>query len=302
MHKPLISVIIPTYKSRGGLCKSIDSVLAQSYTNLEVIVIDDNNPGTQERRSTELSMLQYANEDRVSYLKHEQNKNGAAARNTGIRASKGNYIAFLDDDDRWLPEKLQRELDYLESHIEYDAVYTYILSCGVQSRTVPYEGNAIIPLLLNRTRMFTSSLLMTRKSVEAIGGFDESFRRHQDYELLVKFFKAGFKIGCLREPLTEYMPMGGNSPKGQELVKLKEQYLNTFSGLLDEIEQQQPGIKNKVVASNYALCFYTFIASRQYGLAWNMFRKWFWKSPSAFISQIIFLLEGKMYRLKKHQK
>ena len=80
----LISVVIPTYKNRGGLVSSIESVLNQTYTNFEVIVVDDNSPTSMERGTTEQIMQQFVNNPKVVYIKHEKNKNGAAARNTGI--------------------------------------------------------------------------------------------------------------------------------------------------------------------------------------------------------------------------
>ena len=119
-----ISVVIPSYNSRGGLARSVDSVLKQTFQNFEIIVVDDNNPGTDARRNTEAIMEAYQSNPKVRYLKHEKNKNGAAARNTGIRAAKGRYIAFLDDDDEWSPEKLEHQYAYIQSHAGYDCVQT----------------------------------------------------------------------------------------------------------------------------------------------------------------------------------
>ena len=297
--KPFVSVIIPTYNQRGGLSQTINSVLSQTYCNYEIIVIDDNNPDSPARKRTEDLMNHYKDNTKIIYLKHERNKNGSAARNTGIRASSGSLIAFLDDDDQWYPEKLKEEVDFLNEHTEYDAVYSYYSSAdGRIPRIVPYEGNALVPLLLNKTRMFTSTVMMTKSSVLKIGGFDESFRRHQDYELLVKFFRHGYEIGCIQKPLAIYTPLGGNTPKGYDFVKLKEQYLSTFDDVLNNLDRQEKGLKNKIVAANYALCFYTFIAGKQYRLALEMFWKWFPVSPSGFISQILFLLKGKVYKQK----
>lgn len=296
--RSLISVIIPSYKSRGGLQMSVDSVLAQSNSTIEVIVVDDNNPDTPEREATEELMQKYADDNRVIYIKHEANKNGAAARNTGIRASRGEYIAFLDDDDSWKDDKLEKQLDFLKSHPEFDAVYTFTQnSKGYIPWTIPYEGDVIIPLLMNRSRMYTSTLLMTRKSVLAIGGFDESFRRHQDYEFLVKFFNEGFKIGCIQEALTIYTPLGGNSPKGKDFEFLKDKYLAAFGTVIDELEKNHKGIKRKIFASNYAVVFYTYMARHEYGLALSLFIRKLFISPVAFLAQVKFMLKGKTKRM-----
>lgn len=294
MKRPLVSVIIPTYKSRGGLKKSIDSVLAQTYTNIEIIVIDDNNPDSKERELTEMEMLQYANCENVIYLKHSVNKNGAAARNTGIKASKGEFIAFLDDDDTWYPSKIENQLDFIQERKDVDAVYTFTQSGNKQPWVIPFEGNVIVPLLMNRTRMYTSTLLMTRHSIEIIGGFDESFRRHQDYDLLVKFFDAGFKIACLKKILVLYTPLGGNSLRNKDFIKLKDQFLNSFDSVLNKLDKNTPGLKNKIYAANYSLAFYLCVSQFAFNDAINVFIHHFFDSPKTFFGQIVYQLKCKM--------
>lgn len=297
-NNPLISVIIPSYKSRGGLQKSVNSVLAQTYSNIEIIVVDDNNSESLEREQTEKLMSVYEDNPRVIYIKHECNKNGAAARNTGIRLSKGEYIAFLDDDDSWLEDKLEKQYLFLKSNSQFEAVYTFTQnSSGFTPWTIPFEGNVIIPLLMNRSRMYTSTLLLKRGPVEAIGGFDESFRRHQDYEFLVKFFNHGYKIGCLQEPLTIYTPLGGNSPKGKDFEQLKDRYLSVFDDVLINLEKDNKGIRKRIIASNYAVVFYTHIASHDIRIALSLLYRKFFVHPIAFISQILFMLKGKTKRI-----
>lgn len=301
MNIPLVSVIIPTYKSRGGLVKSIDSVLAQTYRNIEVIVIDDNDSHTPERKSTEIQMEKYASNYKVIYLKHDINKNGAAARNTGIYHSTGDYIAFLDDDDEWLPNKISKQIDFLSSHSDFDAVYTHFISGNKIPYIIPYVNNAIIPLLMGRTRMYTSTLLMTRKSVLAINGFDESFRRHQDYEFLIRFFKHGFKIGYMNDVLVRYTPLGGNSPLGKEYELLKDKFLNTFGTILTEIDNVYPSKKKEIIVSNYALVFYSDISHKLYKHACHIFVNYFKKAPLAFISQIFFMIKSKILTKRNNE-
>ena len=296
MNKPLISVIIPTYNSRGGLIRSIESALKQTYLKIEIIVVDDNNPDTPARYSTENNMDLYKNNSKVIYIKHECNKNGAAARNTGIKYAKGEYIAFLDDDDEWLEEKLSKQYDYLKSHNECDCVYCYSSLNGKKEYIIPYEGNAIVPLLMNRTKMFTPSLMFTKSSLISIGGFDESFRRHQDYELLVKFFNKGYRICCLKEKLTIIRGLGGNKPSIENFVLLKERFLEVFANVIDDLDKDNKGIKNKIISSNFAVVWDGAIASKNVKIAHNIFKKYFFISPIAFISQIIFIYKGRISR------
>ena len=144
----MISIIIPTYNQRGFLVGAIDSVLSQSYQDIEVIIVDDNNPNTEARRKTECLMSAYSNNPRVKYLKHDVNKNGSAARNTGFQASKGEYIAFLDDDDFWAEDKLEKQVNYLCENPQYDGVYSYTTVNGGQNPNRCVEGNIIIPYLI----------------------------------------------------------------------------------------------------------------------------------------------------------
>ena len=114
MVSGLVSVIIPTYKRPTMLGRAIDSVLNQSYTNTEVVVVDDNSNGDMFRMETIQYMEKYINDYRVKYIKHERNQNGSAARNTGIQNSVGEYIAFLDDDDYFLKNRIKDAMCVLQ--------------------------------------------------------------------------------------------------------------------------------------------------------------------------------------------
>ena len=220
-----VSIIIPTYKNRGGLTTSVDSAIRQTYQNIEVIIVDDNPPDSEERHFTEQIMEGYLADPRVRYIKHAENKNGAAARNTGINSSTGEYIAFLDDDDEFLESKIERQVEYLKTHSRYSAVYCLSYVNGKKEIIHPYEGDASIPLLMCRTKMFTPSLMFRREALLSIRGFDENFSRHQDYELLLKFFANGYKIGCLQEYLTIVHSLGGNKPDARKSLDIKKKNL-----------------------------------------------------------------------------
>lgn len=288
MSAPLVSIVIPTYKNRGGLTVSVDSALKQTYSNIEIIVVDDNNPESSERASTSKLMEQYSDSSQVHYICHEVNKNGAAARNTGIKASKGEYIAFLDDDDEFLPDKITKQMDFLNAHLEYDAVYNFSYVNDKKETITPYTGDASIPLLMCRTKMFTPALMFRKDALEHIGGFNESFRRHQDYEILLKFFNNGYKIGCLEEYLTSVHSLGGNKPSPMAMMEVKKRYLETFSLLIDKLETKNPGVRKKIIVANYENIFESCISHKDYSLAKKLFFEYFFMSPNAFLSQFIY--------------
>lgn len=292
----IVSVIIPTYNSRGGLVRSIESVLAQDFRNYEIIVVDDNDPTSEARARTEKEMAAYKQRTNFRYIKHEYNKNGAAARNTGIFSSRGTYIAFLDDDDEFLQNKLQRQVDYLNNHSEYDAVYCLSTINGKDEFTIPFEGDASIPLLKCRTKMVTPALMFRRSALITINGFDEQFRRHQDYQLLLSYFEHGFKIGCLQERLTAIHSFRGNSLTIDELIELKSRYLAVFQPLINRLEACHPGIANEIIAANYAGVFDAAIACKEWKKAWDVFRNYFPVAPLSFISQCWFLMKDHVRR------
>ena len=282
--KELISVVIPTYKNRGGLVTSIESVLNQTYKNLEVIVVDDNSPMTKERESTELVMLQYANNSKVVYIKHEKNKNGAAARNTGIKHAKGKYIAFLDDDDLFLPTKLEKQIMFLTQNTQFDAVYCLAQKNNIPIKTNLLEGNLSEDLLLLRTRMFTPTLMFTRESLERINGFDESFSRHQDYELLLKFFSNNMTIGLVPIVLTEIgANLGENIPSAEKLLNIKDLFFQKFTCYIDKISSSNKRLKKEIYVLHYSKVALAYLKEKNIMRFLKLSLLLFMKSPSTLI-------------------
>lgn len=281
-----VSVIIPTYKNRGGLVNSVESALSQDYEGLiEVIVVDDNDPKSPYRKDTEILMSRYNDNPKVKYIRHEVNKNGAAARNTGIRASMGDLIAFLDDDDLFLAGKLSKQVKYLECHKDKSAVYCHARRGNTIASTAILEGDGSRDILLLQSNFFTPSLMFRREALEAINGFDESFRRHQDYELLLRFFAAGYKIGCIPEVLIEIgKNQGENIPTGEKVNQLKSYFFEKFKSFIEKEDQKTPGFANKVYAKHYAGVFLNHIRHKHLIHAMQTFTKYFFKSPITFIS------------------
>ena len=280
-----VSVIIPTYKNRGGLSRSIDSVLTQDYDGLiEIIVVDDNSPNTEFRISTENLMHQYEDNPKVIYIQHEINKNGAAARNTGIKAAKGDYIAFLDDDDIFLPGKLSKQVQYLIENPKFSAAYCLAQRQGKPCSQRILMGNCSREILLLESNFFTPSLIFCRQALFDINGFDESFRRHQDYELMLRFFGAGFSIGCVPEVLIEIgNNLGENIPSGSQIEKLKMNFFEKFQKFIEIEDEKTPGFVNQVYAKHYAGVFLNHIRHHHFFSALKTLR-YAIKAPAIFYS------------------
>lgn len=187
--KNLVSVIIPSYGGSKILNRCINSVLEQTYKNIEIIVVDDNGIGTPSQLETAKVMSYYKCNKQIKYICHSVNINGAAARNTGIKNSLGEYIAFLDDDDVFLKEKIEKQVNLLSSlPSEYGAVYcsheTFLRGEKIGEEHAVLDGFFLYEYMLHKVEIASSSILIRRSVLEEINGFDESFKRHQDWEFI----------------------------------------------------------------------------------------------------------------------
>jgi len=206
--KDLISIIIPTYKRSEMLSRAIESCLNQSYKNIEIVIVDDNSPDTEYRKATSKFMSQYKNNDKIKYVKMPQNGGGAKARNYGIENSKGSYIAFLDDDDYFLEDKLKLQIEYMKKN-KLDACFT-------GSQTLDETKNAVVKnkryknfneyddmLKFHLVEMIvsTQTFMFKREVLEKVEGFS-LVPAGQEYYLMYKVITNGFKVGYLDEILT----------------------------------------------------------------------------------------------------
>lgn len=236
-----VSVIITTYGDPCGLARAMRSVLGQGVCSLELIVVDDNGDGRPWRCETE-AVVAAVGDGRVIYLKHERNKGGSAARNTGINAARGAYIAFLDNDDFYLPGKISRSLSWLEDHDNYDAVLDDVLiTFGQQIGGLHELSGADLTfagLLADEGLLGTGSNLFLRASaVGVVGPFNENLVRNQDYEYMLRFllqFRAGAS-GCLGVVKTNAGT--SNIPSYETMKQVKREIGTLFAddiGTLDE--------------------------------------------------------------------
>ena len=255
---PKVSVIIPTYNRAQLLSRAIRSVLAQTYENFELIVVDDGSKDNTEE------IIKNFNDSRIKYFKHVINLGGSAARNTGIENSTGNYIAFLDSDDEWLEKKLELQIYAIENRPSEDwgGVYCgHILHINGITRSaeaIKY-GNLKKDLLNLEWGVGASSTLLFSKSViDNIGLFDEGFKRHQDWEFLVRFFRR-YNILSVREPLVKVN--GHSIISGAIIAETKEQYLSKFEADINEFDRD---IAQEIYAKHWLKVSATFAKEMNY--------------------------------------
>ncbi len=194
-----MSVIIPTYNRSRMLREALESVRHQTVKDVEVIVVDDG--------STDDTPHVVRGFQGVIYLT-QTNQGVAAARNRGIRAAHGRYIAFLDSDDMWLPHKLEHQLDYLHNHPEagllYGRMWSYAVETPRQRRLDPPKVARNFDELLNGPNAVTSSTVIVRRECfETVGLFNPNLPASEDHELWLRIARR-FPIAFLDEPLAEY--------------------------------------------------------------------------------------------------
>jgi len=189
---PRVSIVLPTYRRPRHLARAIATVQAQTITDWELIVVDDNDPEHPDRLNTEHALAQYLHDPRVRFLRHDDNRGGSAARNTGTRAARGAWIAFLDDDDEWHKTKLERTLELADC----SATDVALVYCGIQAhhhdtgresvyRSEPAKCTARD--LLRRNHIGGTSCVMCRAdALNEVGLFDEALASRQDIDLYVR--------------------------------------------------------------------------------------------------------------------
>jgi glycosyltransferase involved in cell wall biosynthesis len=224
---PLVSFIIPTHNYARFLGEAIDSALAQTYPNFELIVVDD---GSTDNTPEIVAPLQH----RLRYIRQEQS-GPSAARNSGIRASRGELIAFLDADDVWLPHKTATQVRYLLEHPETGLVSGRTRLTGDQGKDPPRigyrrrralrrlialrAGVAFRNLLLSdRNYIATSTVMLRRQCLDLVGHFDESLSRVEDFNLWLRVARH-FGIARLPEVLAHHRFHESNLARDREAMR-----------------------------------------------------------------------------------
>ncbi|HDS03328.1 MAG TPA: glycosyltransferase family 2 protein [Firmicutes bacterium] len=223
----LVSVIIPTYQRADKLKRALDSVNAQTYRNIEIIVVDDNNPENSYRKKTELFMKKYVSALPLKYVKMLANAGGAMARNSGIKEASGAYITFLDDDDEYLPEKIEKQVEKFEQSPSEKTGMVYcqinFMDSGGRFRKMRApmhaSGNKIaLEKHLVRNLAPTSGLMIKKEVLEDVGGFRDLLTGHE-YELIMRILAAGYDVDYNEEPLVNmYYHMGKRITTGSRKI------------------------------------------------------------------------------------
>ena len=222
---PKVSIITPLYNGEKYIGKNIESILGQTYRDFEHIVVDD---GSTDRSAEMVRSFGKA----VVYFE-QKNAGQAAAVNAGIKASRGEYVGFCDQDDWWLPEKLERQVKFLEENKDVALVYTdaflgdeggrVLHKTWMQSRKVNYADGGYQECavkLFDRNFIPAPLTVLVRKSVfDKIGLLNEKFSSAYDYDFWFRVLEAGYRIGYLKEPLAVWRTHAGQESRNIRKAK-----------------------------------------------------------------------------------
>ena len=246
---PTVSVVIPTYDRADVLPRAMDSALGQTVADLELVVVDDGSTD-----DTEAVVADY-DDDRVRYVAHERNRGANVARNTGVEAADGEYVAFLDSDDEWKPTKLERQLDRLDGEDDWVAAY-----CGFERAATdptaraesavagllaraddddrPTEGGEELAgeILAGHLHPGAGSTLVVETAVaRSIGGFDESLDRFQDPDIVLRILREG-PVAHVDAPLVVRHDTG--APAAETVAAADREYLEKHDEAVERAEDR----------------------------------------------------------------
>lgn len=245
----MVSIIVPTYNRENVIGRALRSILRQTYSSYEVVVVDDaSTDGTE-------SVVADLQDPRIRYIALQENQGAAHARNVGIREAKYDYIAFLDSDDEWLPDKLELQMKkMLKSSEQFAMVYcrmrglsrdgsgTFV--CPQQDYVKEIlEGDLFKPLLFQNV-IGTPAMVARRECLEQVGGFKETLHCLEDWELILRIAKR-WKIGFVDKILVQIHRSQGSVSTNTTwyliarcyMVSLYRQEI-TELGMMDRVKKQ----------------------------------------------------------------
>jgi glycosyltransferase involved in cell wall biosynthesis len=240
----MVSVVIPTHNRVELLKNAVESVLKQTYEDYEMIIVDDGSTdGTGE-------FLKGLRNDRMSFHRFQEPVGGNLARNKGITMASGEFVAFLDDDDEWMPEKLEKQMKLFEDNsvgLVYtgsEIIYTYY---DIKYKNIPRNRGDLFKKVLIRNCIGTTSSVVVRKSILEIAGlFDEDIRMRQDQDLWIRICRL-CNVDVVEEPLIRYFFRKDANQISLDLEKYwetVERFDEKYSEYIEELTEDEKLTRN----------------------------------------------------------
>lgn len=244
-----VDVIITTYKRKPEVLKrAVKSVLEQSFQNFKIFIIDDS-PAEYAGREETVSLINALNDNRITYSQNDTNIGACASRNRGAEMGEGEYIAFLDDDDVWLPNKIEEQIkrftsksiamvycDYFQYFTDKDKMRQHYL------KSTPPSGMIFKAFLSNNVAGSCSFPMLRRSAFKEVGGFDPTMPALQDWELWLRISKK-YEVAYVSQPLAKYYFY-----EGERISAHPERRVIAFERILNEFNTDYAVNKNEKAA------------------------------------------------------
>lgn len=267
---PLFSVVIPTYNRASTISRSLDSIIAQSLKEWECFVVDDSSTD-----NTKEIIEDYCKKDlRFHFLINERSKGASGARNTGIIHAKGEFISFLDSDDIWHPDCLQKQLEKYQNNENVGCVYSNLNNIMSDGSQTPFgvplgvEGN-IFPEILKQGYMAPTSALSAKKNLLAeVGMFDESLPASQDDDICFKLAKNS-EIAYIPEVMA-YMHVNSSNRISDNSLNVAMGWWMLWNKYEDDVLEN---CDKEVMAKHYKECLHHFVQANNAKMSKKAYRK-----------------------------
>ncbi len=230
MQAPKVSVIIITYNRAQMLKTAMQTVLDQTFEDFELLIIDDGSPDDTE------NAVKSFHDPRVRYIKHAQNQGEGGARNTGVQHAEGEYIAFLDDDDEWFPNKLQLQVELLASQPQVGFVHSALINfyaetgeeVEIKAPVQAVSGN-VFDDLLQENFVILSTVIARKACFDAVGPFDLSIPAGLDYDMWVRISQH-YEFAYIDVPLIKYRKHLNKLGRNYDLqIRGNEAFINKYN-------------------------------------------------------------------------
>ncbi|MBW4665550.1 MAG: glycosyltransferase [Chroococcus sp. CMT-3BRIN-NPC107] len=257
---PTVTVVIPTYNAIAYLPKTLESLFSQTFTDFEVIVVDD---GSSDTTSEWICNLK---DERLATVL-QTNQGVSVARNKGIAVSSGKYVAFLDSDDLWEPTKLEKQVQCLEKNPDVGFVNTWIKTIDEQDNILGIvkapeaEGNVWMQIMEENVVLCGSVPMIRRSCFEDVGVFDTNLLSAEDWDLWIRL-SAKYSLALIREPLVSYRQ--NLQSKSNNLEKHLFYRLKTIDKTFQSVPPELQYIKNRAYGHAYLAMGWKFLLQKNY--------------------------------------
>lgn len=281
-----VSIVITTYGGKQCIERAVQSCLSQTYKNIEIIVVDDNGLDTDAQKVTEDILKPYIESHKILYIPHKTNKNASVARNTGVSRSTGDFISLLDDDDKYEVKKIEYQLRaFRKLSSDYGIVYCSmrdIIDGKIYEYQASMQGDALYKFLMMEVSACTSNVMIRKSLYEQLGGFDETFRRHQDWEFLARAFTVTKVFGIPYVGTTKYTKNITKRYSASQAEAFRLYYIDMIKHVITNLSKIQ---QKNVIAHEYNEIAKLFL--REKNLSKMFYYIYLSRQPEMFIKDLL---------------